>query len=128
MEHLSMIESIVGPFPAWMCKHATGNGLQYVDGSRLRKPESVLSEASRRSVAQCRPVQELIHSRHQPFAKLLRHMLSICPRIRPSARSLYKTEFFSMPLPPFSRSYVQMGWINPPATPGRAPRSAAWSS
>jgi dual-specificity kinase len=99
MEHLSMIESIVGPFPAWMCKHATGNGLQYVDGSRLRKPESVLSEASRRSVAACRPVPELVHSRHQPFAKLLRHMLSICPRIRPSARSLCKTEFFSMPLP-----------------------------
>jgi dual-specificity kinase len=99
MEHLCMIESIVGQFPAWMCKHATGNALQYVDGSRLRKPESVLTEASRRSVTACRPVQELIQNRHQPFAKLLRHMLSICPRIRPSARSLCKTEFFTMPLP-----------------------------
>jgi len=99
MEHLTMIESIVGPFPAWMCKHATGNALQYVDGSRLRKPETMLSESSRRAVAACRPVHDVISSRHQPFAKLLKHMLQICPRIRPSARSLIKTEFFSMPLP-----------------------------
>ena len=53
---------IVGPFPAWMCKHATGNALQYVDGSRLRKPETMLSESSRRAVAACRPVHDVIRA------------------------------------------------------------------
>jgi dual-specificity kinase len=101
MEHLSMIEAAVGRFPEWMCKGAANSGLQHVDatGSRLKRPAECLSDSSLRAVQNMRQVQDNFLTRHAPLGKLIRQMLTICPRERPTARALCKSEFFSMHLP-----------------------------
>jgi len=94
-----MIEAAVGRFPEWMCKGAAASGLAHVDGSRLKRPADVLSDSSLRAVQAIRQVPDNFQTRHAPLGKLIRQMLTICPRERPTARTLCKSEFFSMHLP-----------------------------
>ncbi|PHJ22116.1 cmgc lammer [Cystoisospora suis] len=114
LEHLAMMERIIGPIPPRMLQAATetdgqrylapsncssspnnsvvgvvseeGEGRRGTHGTfpRLHWPDGASSSSSRDRVDKCLPVQALIQPEHRAFADFVRYLLRIDPQARPT--------------------------------------------
>jgi len=79
VEHLALIETIIGPFPHWMLQEA--KNVELVDQAfdkRGRHRKHILPTDSRHYVEKMRPLEGLIRE-YQPLLELLKRLLCISP-------------------------------------------------
>ncbi|KAK9741754.1 hypothetical protein RND81_03G125800 [Saponaria officinalis] len=99
LEHLAMMEKVLGPLPRHMIQKATRGAEKYFRrGSRLNWPEGAESRDSCRAVQKLEHVKDLI-SRHVDSSKsgltdLLYKLLKFDPSERPTAKEALNHPFF----------------------------------
>ncbi|GFE55368.1 CMGC Lammer [Babesia ovis] len=101
LEHLAMMEQIVGPLPASMLKAARKtDGRRYLHPTRegLNWPEGAQSRSSEDRVACCRNVMELVRPEHRPFAEFIKYILNPDPSQRPTPEEAMEHEFLILTL------------------------------
>lgn len=97
LEHLALMEQIIGPLPEQMLERASdrGNWLRKGSGGwRLNWPDGASSSSSRHHVARQRPLAEQVMPQHAAFAAMVGELLTIDMGRRPSARDALKHHFF----------------------------------
>jgi len=105
LEHLALIERIIGPLPASMLGDAAKEVKErYLTKShhsgqwRLPWPERAFSSSSERHVATQRPLPEQVPQQHEAFADFLCHLLALSPSRRPSASEALRHRFLKEPM------------------------------
>ncbi|KAF8820123.1 putative cell-cycle-associated protein kinase CLK [Cardiosporidium cionae] len=101
LEHLAMIERIVGPFPPRLVKHARkcdGNKYIHPVEERLFWPEGASGNGSIMRVKQCVSLVDLVLPAHRPFAEFVRYLLEIEAMNRPSPHQALQHNFFKIDL------------------------------
>ncbi|XP_027081209.2 serine/threonine-protein kinase AFC3-like isoform X1 [Coffea arabica] len=101
LEHLAMMERVLGPLPEHMTRRANRGAEKYFKRSRLNWPEGAVSRESIRAVKKLDRLKNLI-SRHVEFSKssfvdLLHALLKFDPSERLSARQALDHPFFKDP-------------------------------
>jgi len=102
LEHLAMIEKIIGPIPQCMTQAAaTTGGRKYVNSleRRLDWPDGASSANSIRRVNGCLPLEEMVHPAHVGFAQFIRHLLQPDPASRPYPEEALRHVFLSQRFP-----------------------------
>ncbi|XP_022864148.1 serine/threonine-protein kinase AFC3 isoform X5 [Olea europaea var. sylvestris] len=98
LEHLAMMERVLGPLPEHMIRRANRGAEKYFKQSRLNWPEGAVSRESIRAVRKLDQLKNLI-SRHADSSKsslvdLLHGLLKFDPRERFTAWQALKHPFF----------------------------------
>lgn len=100
LEHLAMMERVLGPFPQRMLKRADRHAEKYVRRGRLDWPDSANSRESIRAVLKLSRLQNLImqHVDHSAgdLINLLQGLLRYDPSERLTAREALSHPFFSL--------------------------------
>lgn len=102
LEHLAMMEQIVGKFPTEMLKRASkSDGRRYLHPDRLELnwPEGARSKSSEERVQLCRNVMDLVKPEHRPFAEFIKYILNPDPDRRPTPEDAMEHEFLVLHLP-----------------------------
>lgn len=88
VEHLALIEQVIGPFPRRMLKRAKHSQLanEAFDSSGAHRMERVLKSESLAYVKKIGPLESLIFEEDSWLLRLLRRMLVIDPDERATAR------------------------------------------
>lgn len=101
LEHLALMERIVGPIPKKMLEDAgsTIKSKYLVQSSqsglwRLKWPEGASDVKSERHVHSQRPLPEMVMEQHKLLASCIGTMLTMLPSKRPSARDCLEHRFF----------------------------------
>nr|GMD96843.1 serine/threonine-protein kinase AFC2-like isoform X2 [Ipomoea batatas] len=99
LEHLAMMERVLGPLPLHMLKRADRHAEKYVKRGRLDWPEGATSRDSIKSVMKLPRLQNLVmqHVDHSAgdLIDLLQGLLRYDPSIRMTARNALKHPFFT---------------------------------
>eukprot|EP00920_Eleutheroschizon_duboscqi_P019038 GHVT01045166.1.p1 GENE.GHVT01045166.1~~GHVT01045166.1.p1 ORF type:complete len:181 (+),score=9.43 GHVT01045166.1:123-665(+) len=101
LEHLAMVERIIGPLPLHMLEKARKTeGRKYLHSkdTRLLWPEGASSDSSLKRVKDCQPLVDLVWPIHRPFAEFTKYLLQVDPQQRPLPDDALRHEFFSMTL------------------------------
>lgn len=100
IEHLAMMERVLGPIPPHLIRKSTGEAEKYFrDESRLDWPEGASSSESVRAVQKLLPLEDLV-AKHTPhhftylLVDLLRELLHYDPAERPTAEEALSHQFF----------------------------------
>eukprot|EP00929_Paragymnodinium_shiwhaense_P005595 TRINITY_DN10778_c0_g1_i1.p1 TRINITY_DN10778_c0_g1~~TRINITY_DN10778_c0_g1_i1.p1 ORF type:complete len:617 (-),score=120.00 TRINITY_DN10778_c0_g1_i1:114-1964(-) len=101
MEHLALMQQIIGILPTHLLERAAKNVQQrYLvrngPGWKLPWPERASSSSSQRHVNAQKPVQEQVPAEHKAFADFLTYMLELVPQKRPIAAQALQHPFFSV--------------------------------
>ncbi|XP_042003468.1 serine/threonine-protein kinase AFC3-like isoform X1 [Salvia splendens] len=101
LEHLAMMERVLGPLPEHMIQKATKGAEKYFRGSRLNWPEGAVSRDSIRAVRKLDLLKNLV-SRHADSSRsslvnLLHGLLKFEPSERLTAREALEHPFFKDP-------------------------------
>ncbi|UKJ87695.2 serine-threonine protein kinase [Theileria orientalis] len=102
MEHLAMMEKIIGPFPDNMIVSARkSHGKDYVaaDSPKLNWPDGAKSKSSIYRVDECRPLLDLVKPEHRVFGEFIRYILNLDPSKRPTPEEAMEHQFFMLKLP-----------------------------
>merc|ERR1712070_1315123 len=97
LEHLALMEQIIGPLPEHMLERASdrGNWLRKGSGGwRLNWPDGASSSSSRHHVARQKRLAEQVMPQHSAFASMVATLLTVDPGRRPSASDALKHPFF----------------------------------
>ncbi|CAE6910555.1 AFC3 [Symbiodinium sp. CCMP2592] len=97
MEHLGMIDRILGHFPVAMLSRASEKAKKRFvmpSGQRLMWPEAAVSPESERYVFQQWPLENRAPQDHQAFVAFVRDLLTHDPSLRPEAAAALSSEFF----------------------------------
>ncbi|XP_019176122.1 PREDICTED: serine/threonine-protein kinase AFC2-like isoform X1 [Ipomoea nil] len=99
LEHLAMMERVLGPLPLHILKRADRHAEKYVKRGRLDWPEGATSRNSIKSVMKLPRLQNLVmqHVDHSAgdLIDLLQGLLRYDPSIRMTARNALKHPFFT---------------------------------
>lgn len=106
LEHLAMMQQVLGPIPESMSKKSNRQTEKYFTRGRLRWPEGAQSRKNIRSVRKLADLKTHIQEVGDPsirphldsFIDLVQGMLQYEPEKRLSAREALKHEFFQIPL------------------------------
>lgn len=97
MEHLGMIDRILGHFPVAMLSRVSEKAKKRFvmpSGQRLMWPEAAVSPESERYVFQQWPLENRAPQDHQAFVAFVRDLLTHDPSLRPEAAAALSSEFF----------------------------------
>ncbi|KAF6169599.1 hypothetical protein GIB67_003967 [Kingdonia uniflora] len=101
LEHLAMMERVLGPLPERMIRKASRGAEKYFRrGARLNWPEGAVSRESIRAVGKLDPLRQIIFQQVQyskPLVDLLQGLLRFDPRERFTARQALEHPFFWIP-------------------------------
>jgi hypothetical protein len=88
IEHLGLIEQVIGPFPRRMLKRAKNSELvnEAFDSNGAHRMERVLPSESLAYVKRIIPLESIVDKKEDWFLRLLRRILVIDPDERASAR------------------------------------------
>ena len=88
IEHLALIEQVIGPFPRRMLKRAKNETLanQAFDSSGAHRKERVLAPESMAYVSRVGPLESLVYQEDGWFLRLLQRILVTDPDERATAR------------------------------------------
>lgn len=106
LEHLAMMEQVLGPIPESMAKKVNRQTEKYFVRGRLNWPEGAQSRKNIRSVRKLSDLKSHIQELGEPsvrphldsFIDLVRGMLQYDPEKRLTAREALKHEFFQIPM------------------------------
>ncbi|AFZ80476.1 protein kinase domain containing protein [Theileria equi strain WA] len=102
LEHLAMIEKILGKIPERMLDAARKtDGKHYVhqDRPELNWPDGAKSKSSIERVNDCRNVLDQVKPEHRVFAEFIKYILNPDSSARPSPEEAMEHEFFVLKLP-----------------------------
>ncbi|KAI5075206.1 hypothetical protein GOP47_0009282 [Adiantum capillus-veneris] len=99
IEHLAMMERVLGPIPPWLIQHSTREAAKYFRHNwELDWPEGASSSKSIRAVQRLRRLEDLVAKHAGDFAylltDLLRQLLNYNPRERLTAKQALNHSFF----------------------------------
>ncbi|XP_044463999.1 serine/threonine-protein kinase AFC3 isoform X2 [Mangifera indica] len=101
LEHLAMMERVLGPIPEHMIRRARGSEKYFRRGSRLNWPEGAVSRESIRAVRKLDNLKNMVSlhvdSSRSTFIDLLHGLLKFDPLERLTARQALNHPFFSDP-------------------------------
>ncbi|XP_057799579.1 serine/threonine-protein kinase AFC3 isoform X2 [Salvia miltiorrhiza] len=101
LEHLAMMERVLGPLPEHMIEKATKGAEKYFRRSRLNWPEGAVSRDSIRAVRKLDLLKNLVsrhaHSSRSSLVNLLHGLLKFEPSERLTARQALEHPFFKDP-------------------------------
>ncbi|XP_073007867.1 serine/threonine-protein kinase AFC3 isoform X2 [Typha latifolia] len=102
LEHLAMMERVLGPLPEHMIRKASSSALKYFRrGTRLNWPEGAVSRESIRAVRKLDRLKDLVsrHVSHSSgsLADLIHGLLRFEPSERLTAREALNHPFFKVP-------------------------------
>lgn len=88
IEHLALIEQVIGPFPRRMLKRAKNSELvnEAFDSNGAHRMERVLPPESLTYVKRIAPLESIVYKEDTWFLRLLRRILVIDPEERATAR------------------------------------------
>jgi hypothetical protein len=88
VEHLALIEQVIGPFPRRMLKRAKNSELvnEAFDSNGAHRMERVLPTESLSYVKRVAPLESIVYKDDTWFLRLLRRILVIDPEERATAR------------------------------------------
>lgn len=93
LEHLALIEKIIGPFPRRMLQRASHLANQAFDGNGRHRMERVLPPDNASYVLNMPPLESIVRKKDAWFLNLLRSILVIDPETRSSARDALRNCF-----------------------------------
>eukprot|EP00914_Ancora_sagittata_P020756 GHVO01040932.1.p1 GENE.GHVO01040932.1~~GHVO01040932.1.p1 ORF type:complete len:285 (+),score=38.64 GHVO01040932.1:81-935(+) len=115
LEHLAMMEKIVGRFPFKMLYQAnSADGAKFINLNRasIAWPGASTSEGSIRRVNKCVPLTHLVRPGHELLADFVGSLLHLDPKERPSPQTALGHRFLHTPI----------------AEEGNTPRSNNWDT
>ncbi|KNC48139.1 CMGC/CLK protein kinase [Thecamonas trahens ATCC 50062] len=96
VEHLAMMERLLGAIPPSMARNADSHAQKYFDASgKLRWPELAQSKSSLRHVEQITPIDLMFSSEKRLLVDLVKKMLRFEPGERITARHALRHELFN---------------------------------
>lgn len=100
LEHLALMEQILGSIPAHMLEKASASSqtskwlAQTSQGLRLNWPKGAAGKSSEQHVSDQRRLPEQVMDQHRSFTSFITALLTLDPRLRPSAAESLRHAFF----------------------------------
>lgn len=127
LEHLAMMEAVLGPLPEHMIAQASRHSAKYFyKQSRLYWPEGAISRDSERVVRKMKSLEDIIRGAgeldalqnlYEPLLELLRGLLRYEPSERLTATEALKHSFFSENTHDVIQTATVMGLAEPGTSP-----------
>ncbi|KAJ3052401.1 dual specificity protein kinase kns1 [Rhizophlyctis rosea] len=98
LEHLALMEAILGRIPAEMCRNPTSGAERFFKAGRVDFPNSKTKPQSKKFVKQTKSLKDLIRPNNDElndFYDLIGKMLTYSPRDRITARDALRHPFFT---------------------------------
>jgi len=102
LEHLALMEQILGPIPNHLLERAATNSqvsrwlAPSSNGLRLNWPKGASGKSSEHHVAVQRRLPDQVMDHHRSFTSAIQALLTLDPRLRPSAADALRHEFFKV--------------------------------